>query len=206
MCVEILFFSGHYTRKCRCAIMYRIYIVICLILTFVPFQQVFGDERLPEGINASLALKIGERLHLSQKQGCATCHKIDGTGGTKAGAANLRTPKNWKSTLIAKTVNGLGLKHESTRSISVGLILNGAEKWNSEFYDRPKYSEVKDKIFFDKRMIGVHSTALKSNRRMAKRLLKKNKKRVGGKKLLQLMAESVYIYMEKNLFDEEAEK
>ena len=175
-------------------------ILIAIILLLKP---VAAEERLPGGISTSLALKIGERLHRSQKQGCATCHNLDGTGGARAGAANLRKPSKWKSTLIAKKVAQLGLEGESTRSVAVGLILHGAEKWNAEFYDKPEYSRIEDKIFFDKRMIGVHSTALKTNRKMAKRLLRKNKKRVASKDLLRLMAESVYLYLEQKLFLEE---
>ena len=87
----------------------------------------------------------------------------------------------------------------------MGLILNGAEKWNAEFYSRPQYSEIKDKIFFDKRMIGVHSTALKSNRKMAKRILRKKKKRVASKDLLKLMAEAVYYYVDNKISSDEVD-
>ena len=118
----------------------------------------FGEEKFPGNIPASLALKIGERLYLSQKQGCATCHQANGVGGAQAGAANLQTPSQWKSSLIAKKVKEFVSNEETTRSVAVGLILNGAEKWNSQFYSRPNYSKIKNKIFFDKRMIGVHST------------------------------------------------
>ena len=159
-------------------------------------NTVLGEETFPGNIPSSLALKIGERLYLSQKQGCATCHQINGVGGTQAGAANLRTPSKWKSTLIAKKIAEFGANEETTRSVAVGLILNGAEKWNAEFYSRPQYSQIKDKIFFDKRMIGVHSTALKSNQKMAKRILRKKKKKVASKDLLKLMAESVYYYVD----------
>ena len=82
------------------------------------------------------------------------------------------------------------------------MILNGAEKWNAEFYNQSEYTKIKDKIFFDKRMIGVHSTALKMNQRMAKRILRKNKKRIASNNLLRLMAESVYVYINNNLFPE----
>jgi len=173
---------------------------------FSGVKPLSGKEHFPGEIPESLALKIGQRLHLSPKQGCATCHTVDGTGGAKAGAANLRTPTSWKSSLIAKNVNQLGVKVETTRSIAVGLILNGAAKWNKEFYNRSGHSKIKDKIFFDKRMIGVHSTALKNNRRMAKRLLKKNKKKIGGDKLLRVMAESVYLYIAENIFEKDERK
>ena len=180
-----------------------------LLLTVVIFgifsvsNTVFGEEKFPGNIPSSLALKIGERLYLSQKQGCATCHQANGVGGAQAGAANLQTPSQWKSSLIAKKVKEFVANEETTRSVVVGLILNGAEKWNSEFYSRPQYSKIKDKIFFDKRMIGVHSTALKSNQKMAKRILRKKKKRVASKDLLKLMAEAVYYYVDNKISVEE---
>ena len=176
--------------------------IITMLFISIPIKPVLAEENLSNGIPTSLALKIGERLYHSQKQGCASCHKVDGTGGAKAGAANLKVPTNWKSSQIAKKVNALGLKRETTRSIAVGLILNGAEKWNAQFYSHPEYSKIEDKIFFDKRMIGVHSTALKMNQRMAKRILRKNKNRIASKNLLRLMAESVYVYINDNLFPE----
>ena len=171
------------------------------LMVFLMFSNpVLGGERFPGNIPASLALKIGERLYLSQKQGCGTCHQINGVGGTKAGAANLQKPSNWKSFLIAKNLKESGVDDETTRSVVVGLISNGAEKWNAEFYSRPEFSEVKEKIFFDKRMIGVHSSALKTNQKMAKRILRKKKKKVASKDLLKLMAESVYHYVETKIF------
>ena len=176
--------------------------IITMLFISIPIKSVLAEKKFPDGILTSLALKIGERLYHSQKQGCASCHKVDGTGGAKAGAANLKVPTNWKSSQIANKVNSLGVEKETTRSIAVGLILNGAEKWNAEFYNQPEYSKIENKIFFDKRMIGVHSTALKMNQRMAKRILRKNKKRIASKNLLRLMAESVYVYINDNFFPE----
>ena len=175
---------------------FSILAVILLMVFFVPLTDISAGEKFLGNIQEALALKIGERLYHSQKQGCATCHQANGAGGAKAGAANLQKSSEWKSTLIAHKVRDLGIDKESTRDIVIGLILNGAEKWNSEFYSRPKYSEIEDKIFFDKRMIGVHSTALKFNQKMAKRILRKKKKKVASKDLLKLMAESVYHYVE----------
>ena len=80
--------------------------------------------------------------------------------------------------------------------------MNGAEKWNAEFYTQPQYSKIENKIFFDKRMIGVHSTALKMNQRIAKRILRRSKKRISSKNLRRLMAESVYVYINNNFFPE----
>ena len=179
------------------------HVVIGTMLFFaMQINAVSGEEQFPDGIPESLAIKIGKRLYHSQKQGCSSCHKIDGTGGAKAGAANLKVPSNWKSSQIAKKVNALGLEKETTRSIVVGLILNGAEKWNAEFYTQPQYSKIENKIFFDKRMIGVHSTALKMNQRIAKRILRRSKKRISSKNLRRLMAESVYVYINNNFFPE----
>ena len=124
--------------------------VILSMVFFILLTGISASEKFLSNIQDSLALKIGEHLYHSQKQGCATCHQANGAGGAKAGAANLQKSSEWKSTLIAYKARELGIDKESTRNIVIGLILNGAEKWNSEFYSRPKYSEIKDKIFFDK--------------------------------------------------------
>ena len=177
--------------------------IIATLLTLMPINSVLSQERFLDKIPNSLALKIGERLYLSQKQGCSSCHNIDGTGGAKAGVANLKVPSEWKSSQIARKVNALGFEKKTTRSIAVELILNGAEKWNAKFYSQPQYTKIENKIFFDKRMIGVHSTALRMNQRIAKRILRRNKEKVASKNLLRVMAESVYVYINKQFFPED---
>ena len=176
--------------------------IISTLFTLLPINSVLSQERFLDKIPNSLALNIGERLYLSQKQGCSSCHNIDGTGGAKAGAANLKIPTEWKSSQIARKVNALGFEKKTTRSIAVELILNGAEKWNAKFYSQPQYTKIENKIFFDKRMIGVHSTALRMNQRIAKRILRRNKKKVASKNLLRVMAESVYVYINNQFFPE----
>ncbi|MEE2745629.1 MAG: hypothetical protein VX617_01985 [Pseudomonadota bacterium] len=174
--------------------------LVCFMFGWFFVRPVLAEYQLPGSVSQELALKIGEKLYRSQKQGCVSCHRLDGTGGQQAGAANLQTPSKWKSALIAKQAKELGVKNVTPRTIAVGLILNGAEKWNAEFYNKEQFGQLKNKIFFDRRMIGVHSTALRANLKMAKRMLKRKRKRVASKNILRLMAESVYIYMNKEFF------
>ena len=72
--------------------------IITILLISIPIKSVLAEEKFPDGIPTPLAFKIGKRLYHAQKQGCASCHKVDGTGGAKAGAANLKVPTKWKST------------------------------------------------------------------------------------------------------------
>ena len=74
-------------------------LTVAIFGIFSVSTTVFSEEKFPGNIPSSLALKIGERLYLSQKQGCATCHQVNGVGGAQAGAANLQTPSKWKSGL-----------------------------------------------------------------------------------------------------------
>ena len=153
-------------------------------------------------VSPALALKIGERLHLSPKEGCASCHNRDGRGGGKAKASNLQSPSTWKSAGVARELRAQGIDGETTRSVAISLISNGAAKWNVNFYKRPEYAAVQNKVFFDEGMIGIHSRALKLNTRIVRRLLKKNKTVVSAKELPRVMAESVYFYLSERIFVE----
>ena len=111
-----------------------------------------------------LALKIGERIYFSSKQGCASCHGADGVGGVIAGAADIRFPEKWKSYKISRTLNKKIEEDISYKEIVTSLIELGSTKWNKEFYTDEKYNELQDKIFFDEKMLGIHSSDLRFNR------------------------------------------
>ena len=161
-----------------------------------------GDMSRAMLVSPALALKIGERLHLSPKEGCASCHNRDGRGEGKAKASNLQSPSTWKSADVAKQLRAQGIDGETTRSVAISLISNGAAKWNVDFYKRPEYAAVQKKVFFDEDMIGIHSRALKLNTRIVRRLLKKNKTVVSSKELPRVMADSVYFYLSEKIFVE----
>jgi hypothetical protein len=51
-------------------------------------------------------------------------------------------------------------------------------------------------VFFDDRMIGIHSKYLRRNSKSVIRVLKRNKVRFKSKELMDIMATSVFHYLE----------
>jgi hypothetical protein len=56
-----------------------------------------------------------------------------------------------------------------------------------------------NEIFFDERMIGIHSGYLKKNQRAIARLLKRAKVRANQDEVLDIMATSVFAYLANDL-------
>ena len=181
-----------------------LYLVI--VTTLVALLTSLGVTRgLPASeltsLEIPLALKVGEKVYFARKQGCASCHGKSGSGGKRAGSADLRYPKEWKSEIIAERVSANTKRKINAQEVAIGLITEGAERWNSEFYKGGERSAVQSKMFFDEEMIGVHSSAMKRNAKSVLRLLRRNNVKVNRKELPELMARSVYCYLTREIFD-----
>lgn len=155
----------------------------------------------PTRLELPLALKVGEKVYFARKQGCVSCHGASGSGGKRAGSADLRYPEDWKSRVIAERVSANTNGKIDARGVAIGLITEGAERWNAEFYRRGERSTLESKVFFDEEMIGVHSAAMKRNAKSVLRLLRRNNIKVSRKELPAVMARSVYCYLSREIFD-----
>lgn len=171
-------------------------------------QQVLGQDKT-NGTSSSyvnlpsaLQIKIGKKLFFEKKQGCATCHGLAGKGADRAKDVDLSRPSSWKSFKIASAINCQKQSNLDVRSVAEELILNGAEKWNENFYETVGLKQPKETVFFDKEMIGIHSSAFKRNVRSIHRVLKKNKIRFKSDLIPRVMAQSVFFYISENLFSE----
>ena len=154
----------------------------------------------PATLTLPLALKVGQKVYFARKQGCASCHGTSGSGGKRAGSADLRYPKEWKSRIIAERVSADTAAKIDAKEIAIGLITEGAERWNADFYKSGDRSALERKMFFDEEMIGVHSAAMKRNAKSVLRLLRRNKVKVSRNELPALMARSVYCYLSQEIF------
>ena len=150
-----------------------------------------------------LQIKIGKKLFFEKKQGCATCHGMTGKGADRAKDVDLSRPSSWKSFKIASAINCQNKSDLDVRIVAEELILNGAEKWNENFYEKVGLKLRNETVFFDKEMIGIHSSAFKRNVRSIHRVLKKNKLRFKSKIIPRVMAQSVFLYISENIFSEQ---
>src|SRR5262245_54468678 len=83
-------------------------------------------------------LKIGETVYNTDGENtCLQCHGKGGTGGTQAGAADLRHPKTWRVYQALGGDEAFKADKEKFRqdmeAVLHDLIRNGAPQWNLKF-------------------------------------------------------------------------
>ena len=171
-------------------------------------EPVFGQNKANSvgstfiSVPNELQMKIGNKLYFEKKQGCATCHGMTGKGADQAKHVDLSRPSSWKSYKISTAINCQISSDLDVKSVAVELILNGAAKWNENFYETVGLKLPDETLLFDKEMIGIHSSAFKRNVRSIFRILKKNKLRFKSRTIPRVMAQSVFYYISENIFSE----
>ena len=185
-------------------------ILLCRVVTktIVMLSLLFGAttvaaqsleyERVDD---VALQTEIGIRLFNQPTDGCWSCHGTDANSlKSRAGdnkAIRLSDPSTWRSYQIAPTFDSdTGL---SQRQIAVSLIRLGADEWNRQVAPLIRSQTGSNEIFFDERMIGIHSGYLKKNQRAIARLLKRAKIRANQDEVLDIMATSVFAYLANDL-------
>ena len=185
-------------------IIFLIYLVTVSLATLnishakMQLPTIAGTE-MPKG----LVIKIGQKLYLERKQGCATCHGLKGTGGDRAKEVNLTRPTSWKSHKIASVISCSNTAGKTFEQVAVELILNGPKYWNEKFYPQLELDSSGNKILLDKQMIGIHSSAFKRNVKSINRILRKNKIKLNTKEIPKLMANSVFYYVSEQFFTDD---
>ena len=154
--------------------------------------------------NIELKLAIGKKIYNQPGDGCWSCH---GAEGVKADGVNqdikdkhknisdLRNPATWTSFNIIKKYSGES-EMLSQRDISLSLVRLGAEDWNKDLAPLIREYTGSNIIFFDEQMIGIHSKLLKKNARSVSRNLKREKVKFKAKDVIDIMATSVFFYIE----------
>ena len=163
-----------------------------------PIRQYIEIDR------ADLKLLIGEKIYNQPGDGCWSCHGAEGmkvdstnldTSKKNKNIADLRDPTTWTSYKIITKYSGES-EMLSQRDISLSLVRLGAEDWNQELAPAIKKYTGSNVIFFDEQMIGIHSKLLKKNTRSMSRNLKREKVKFKGKDIMDIMATSVFFYIE----------
>lgn len=180
--------------------------IIGLISVLSANGSAFGEnsekEKAVIDIPADLRMVIGKKLFFEKKQGCATCHGATGKGLKRAEHVDLTKPSTWKSAKIAAVINCRKNFNLDVEAVVVELILDGAVKWNENFFANVGLKKPEEIMSFDKEMIGIHSSAFKRNVRSIYRVLKKNKLDIRSQEIPRLMAQSAFFYISENMFSE----
>ena len=152
----------------------------------------------------SLSFKIGEMLFQQPSEGCGTCHGGQTVKGSvknqeknKSAGAILSDSTTWTSYKITQNYTPNEKKGLHQRQIALSLIRLGATDWNKTMVPVIRKFSSGDMVFFDDRMIGIHSKYLRRNSKSVIRVLKRNKVRFKSKELMDIMATSVFHYLEK---------
>ena len=173
-----------------------------------PIRQYIEIDR------ADLKLLIGEKIYNQPGDGCWSCHGAEGmkvdstnldTSKKNKNIADLRDPTTWTSYKIITKYSGES-EMLSQRDISLSLVRLGAEDWNQELAPAIKKYTGSNVIFFDEQMIGIHSKLLKKNTRSMSRNLKREKVKFKGKDIMDIMATSVFFYIENKFIGKKNEE
>ena len=181
-------------------------IIIATLISVVSVQWATADvlsfdyKFLSE---TNLAMSIGDSLFNAPSDGCWTCHGSNGTGITTPtdqsqikSNIKLTDRTTWTSYKFEDAYNAAQDNKVGQRDISISVIRLGADDWNKKmapFLQRKFDTEF---ISYDDRMVGIHSKFLNKNKKSTLRLLKRNKIKVKSDELLDVMATSVFIYLE----------
>ena len=184
-----------------------IFLIYLVTVSLAPLNISHAKMQLPTisgtEMPKGLVIKIGQKLYLERKQGCATCHGLKGTGGDRAKEVNLTRPTSWKSHKIASVISCSNTAGKTFEQVAVELILNGPKYWNEKFYPQLELDSSGNKILLDKQMIGIHSSAFKRNVKSINRILRKNKIKLNTKEIPKLMANSVFYYVSEQFFTDD---
>ncbi|MDA0318800.1 MAG: hypothetical protein O3A90_05865 [Proteobacteria bacterium] len=150
-----------------------------------------------------LAMSIGDSLFNAPSDGCWTCHGSNGTGiSTPTDQSQIKSNikltdrTTWTSYKFEQNYRPKNSDDVGQRDISISVIRLGADDWNKKMAPFLHEKFDTDFISYDDRMVGIHSKFLNKNKKSTIRLLKRNKIAVQSNELLDIMATSVFIYLE----------
>jgi hypothetical protein len=193
--------------------------VVCVGLFVLP---VYAADPIAEnvaklGLTKEQLLKIGKEVfHTDGENTCLQCHGEGGTGGTQAGAADLRHPKTWR---IYQALGGdAAFKAnkekflQDVETVLHDLIRNGATQWNLRFpkehkeivLDWGKVSVPDKADKYNQMMKGITSEPMKKKYKEIQEQLEKEGKKLDGKLIQDVSAVADFEYV-KTLDDGSAE-
>ena len=179
--------------------------IVCLLISISVTRSLAAEPDFDYEVlsQTNIAMSIGDKLFNAPSDGCWTCHGSDGNGITTPtdqsqikSNVKLTDRETWTSYKFANFYTRSNAYDVSQRDISISVIRLGADDWNkimAPFLQKKFDTEF---ISYDDRMVGIHSKFLAKNKKSTLRLLKRNKIKIKSNDLLDIMATSVFIYLE----------
>ena len=183
--------------------MIKILTAFLCIFSSVAFASDSGHFSYRMLEDQKLALEIGEILYNQPGDGCWSCHGGNGAGvrsptskAVEEMRTDLRNRETWSSFKIIDAYASENPNQLTQKAIATSLIRLGAKDWNRKIPPIVAQKTKQNNIYFDQRMIGIHSKYLKKNTKRITRLLKRRKVKYKRKHIMDLMATSVYLFIE----------
>ena len=194
-------------------------VAVCMGIFVLP---VYAADPIAEnvaklGFPKDQLLKIGKEVfHTEGENTCLQCHGEGGTGGTQAGAADLRHPRTWRVYQALGGDTAFNANKEKFRqdmeTVLHDLIRNGAPQWNLRFPSTHKEIKldwgkvtIPDKADkYNQMMKGITSEPMEKKVKEVGEQLKKDGKQLTAAQMRDLAAVSDFEYV-KTLDDGSAE-
>ena len=179
--------------------------IVCLLISSSVTHSLAAEPDFDYEVlsQTNIAMSIGDKLFNAPSDGCWTCHGSDGNGiitptdqSQIKSNVKLTDRETWTSYKFAKFYNKTNTYDVGQRDISMSVIRLGADDWNRIMAPFLQQKFDTEFISYDDRMVGIHSKFLAKNKKSTLRLLKRNKIKVKSNELLDIMATSVFIYLE----------
>ena len=185
-------------------------VAVCMGVFVLP---VYAADPIAEnvaklGFPKEQLLKLGEAVFNTDGENtCLQCHGKGGTGGTQAGAADLRHPKTWRVYQVLGGDEKFNANKEKFRqdmeTVLHDLIRNGAPQWNIQFPS--KHKEIKldwgkvtipDKADkYNQMMKGITSEPMEKKVKEVGEQLKKEGKQLTAAQMRDVAAVSDFEYV-----------
>ena len=194
-------------------------VAVCMGVFVLP---VYAADPIAEnvaklGFAKEQLLKLGKEVfHTEGENTCLQCHGEGGTGGTQAGAADLRHPRTWRVYQALGGDTAFNANKEKFRqdmeTVLHDLIRNGAPQWNLRFPSTHKEIKldwgkvtIPDKADkYNQMMKGITSEPMEKKVKEVGEQLKKDGKQLTAAQMRDLAAVSDFEYV-KTLDDGSAE-
>ena len=194
-------------------------VVVCMGLFVLPAYAAdpIAENVAKLGLAKEQLLKIGEEVYNTDGENtCLQCHGKGGTGGTQAGAADLRHPRTWRVYQYMggddafKANKDKFLKDMET--ILHDLIRKGATEWNLRFpsthkditmdWSKVSIPDTADK--YNQMMKGITSEPMKKKIKEIQEQLEKEGKKLNPQQMRDVAAFSDFEYVK--TFDDGSDK
>jgi hypothetical protein len=193
-------------------------VAVCVGLFVLPAYAAdpIAENVAKLGLTKEQLLKIGEEVYNTDGENtCLQCHGKGGTGGTQAGAADLRHPRTWR---VYQYMGGdeafKANKEKFLKDMDTALhdlIRNGATQWNLKFprehkeipmnWEKVSIPDKADK--YNQMMKGITSEPMAKKIKEVQERLEKEGKKITPAQMRDVAAVSDFDYVK--TFDDGSE-